>query len=48
MLYRCVVNGTKFESIFVQTQLNSIYYIELHVSAYFRSPSVSQLVFNLL
>jgi len=45
MSSRCVVNGIKFESLSVQTQLNYIYYIELHVLAYFRSPSASQLVF---
>jgi len=32
MSFRCVVNSTKIKPIFVQTQLNSIYVIELHVS----------------
>jgi hypothetical protein len=31
----------------VQTQINSIYYTELHVSTYFRSSSVSQFVFEI-
>jgi hypothetical protein len=34
----------KIKSVSVQTQLNSIYYIELHVSTYLRSSSGSQLV----
>jgi hypothetical protein len=34
----------KIQSISVQTQHNSIYYIELHVSTYLRSSSGSQLV----
>jgi hypothetical protein len=36
--------STKVRSISVQTQLNSICYIKLHVSTYFRSSSDSQLV----
>jgi hypothetical protein len=42
----CVVNTTRIKSISVQTQLNSIYYIVLHVSTYLRSSSGSQLVFK--
>jgi hypothetical protein len=42
----CVVNITKIKSIYVQTQLNSIYLIELHVSAYRRLPSSSKFVFK--
>jgi hypothetical protein len=40
------VINTEIKSISVQTQLNSIYYTELHVSTYFRSSSGSQLVFK--
>ena len=40
----CVVNSNKIKPISVQTQINSIYYIELHVSTYLRSSSGSQLV----
>ena len=36
----------KIKSVSVQTQLNSIYYIKLHVSTYLRSSSGSQLVFE--
>jgi hypothetical protein len=34
----------KIKSLSAQTQLNSIYYTELHVSTYLRSSSCSQLV----
>jgi len=34
------------KSIFVQTQLNYIYYTKLHVSTHLRSSSVSKLVFK--
>jgi hypothetical protein len=37
-------NGIKIQSISVQTQLDSIYYIELHVSTYLRSSSGSQFI----
>jgi hypothetical protein len=38
--------GTKIKSISVQKQLNSMYYIELHVLTYLRSSSGSQLLFK--
>jgi hypothetical protein len=34
----------KTKSVPVRTQLNSVYYIDLHVSAYLKSSSVPQLV----
>jgi hypothetical protein len=32
----------KIKSVFVQTQLNSTYYVELHVSTYLKSSSDSE------
>jgi len=40
MSSHCVVNSTKIKSLSVQTQLNSIYYIQLCVLIY---PSYDQL-----
>ena len=37
---------TKIKSVFLQTHLNCIYYIELCVLKYFRSPSGAHLVFK--
>ena len=33
----CIVNSKTNKSVCVQTQLNYIYYIEIHVSTYLRS-----------
>lgn len=46
MSSRCVVNSIKIKQTPVQTELNSIYYRELHVSTYLRPSSGSQLVFK--
>jgi hypothetical protein len=42
-----LLTAQKIKSISVKTQLNSIYYIELHVSTYLRLSSGSQLVFKI-
>jgi len=47
MSFRCIVICTKMKSISVQTQPNSICYVELHVSTYIWSSSASQLVFKI-
>jgi hypothetical protein len=36
----------KIKTVSVQTQLNSIYFIEVHISTYLRSSLASQLVFK--
>ena len=46
MSSRYGVNSTKIKSVPVQTQPNSIYYIEPQDSTYLRSSSGSQLVYK--